>query len=137
MKRVASLYLPDWPIERLAQAERIATPPERAPVDTTPLNAIAAQEQAVACSVPRGGGWRPGARWARTEDADARPRDRRAGRVSEAAPHPFKAMPPDEGGAVVRDPRATPPSASPPWKGGAGGGSADGSPSARLRADPP
>ena len=87
--------------------------------------------------MPRGGGWRPGARWARTEDADARPRDRRAGRVSEAAPHPFKAMPPDEGGAVVRDPRATPPSASPPWKGGAGGGSADGSPSARLRADPP
>ena len=64
MKRVASLYLPDWPIERLAQAERIATPPERAPVDTVPLNAIAAQEQAVACSVPRGGGWRPGARWA-------------------------------------------------------------------------
>ncbi|MFZ5795276.1 MAG: hypothetical protein ACOY4B_12550, partial [Pseudomonadota bacterium] len=102
MKRVASLYLPDWPIERLAQAERIATPPERAPVDTAPLNAMAAQEQAVACSVPRGGGWRPGARWARTE---APPRDRRAGRVSEAAPHPFKAMPPDEGGAVVRDHR--------------------------------
>ena len=45
MKRVASLYLPDWPIERLAQAERIATPPERAPVDTVPLNAIAAQER--------------------------------------------------------------------------------------------
>ncbi|WP_426258012.1 DNA polymerase Y family protein [Sphingomonas sp. DC1600-2] len=102
MKRVASLYLPDWPIERLAQAERIATPPERAPVDTVPLNAIAAQEQAVACSVPRGGGWRPGARWARTEEP---PRGRRAGRVSEAAPHPFKAMPPDEGGAVVRDHR--------------------------------
>ncbi len=85
----------------------------------------------------RGGGWRPGARWARVEGADARPRDRRAGRVSEAAPHPVKAMPPDEGRTPVRDPRATPPSASPPWKGGAGGGSADSSPSARLRADPP
>ena len=58
----------------------------------------------MACSVPRGGGWRPGARWARTEDA-ARPRNRRTGRTSEAAPHPFKAMPPDEGGTVVQDAR--------------------------------
>jgi len=57
--------------------------------------------------------------------------------VSEAAAHPFKAMPPDEGRTPVRDPRKGAASASPPWKGGAGGGSADDSPSARLRADPP
>ena len=94
MKRVASLFLPDWPIERIvrltAQAERTAAPPEAVPVDVT---------RSAGTHV---GGWRPGARWARSEGA-----------------HPFKAMPPDEGGAVVQDARATD---SPPWKGGAGGG---------------
>ena len=63
------------------------------------------------CSVPRGGGWRPGARWARdgalgkAEVADQvaglpahqRPVIREMGRRSEPAEHPFKAMPPDEG----------------------------------------
>ncbi|WP_353844147.1 DUF6504 family protein [Sphingomonas sp.] len=64
-----------------------------------------------ACSVPRGGGWRPGARWARdgvlgrrsqAADIEAlpahqQPTMREMGRRSEAAEHPFKAMPPDEG----------------------------------------
>lgn len=61
------------------------------------------------CSVPRGGGWRPGARWARREppsraradvDADvaslpthARPPMRELGRRSEAAPHPYRTTP--------------------------------------------
>lgn len=67
------------------------------------------------CSVPRGGGWRPGARWARDgardgalhqrpsqTDIDAmpahqRPTLREMGRRSEPADHPFKAMRPDDG----------------------------------------
>ena len=65
--------------------------------------------QANACSVPRGGGWRPGARWAKAEvqaaiatlPAHQRPPMRELGRRSEPAPHPFKAMKPDEGGARV------------------------------------
>ena len=56
-----------------------------------------------ACSVPRGGGWRPGARWAQQGDARGaveeqvaalplhqRPPMRELGRRSEAADHPFK-----------------------------------------------
>lgn len=56
-----------------------------------------------ACSVPRGGGWRPGARWAQAEGARAaiaqeaatlplhqQPTMRELGRRSEAADHPFK-----------------------------------------------
>lgn len=74
-----------------------------------------------ACSVPRGGGWRPGARWALADHGAAQwPQDRTAGgkpsqteidalpahqrptmremgRRSEAADNPFKAMSPDEG----------------------------------------
>lgn len=61
--------------------------------------------------MPRGGGWRPGARWAR-DDAQSgarqaaaidalpshqRPTMREMGRRSEHADHPFKAMPADEG----------------------------------------
>jgi len=63
--------------------------------------------------VPRGGGWRPGARWARDgalgnrpsqAEIDAlpthqRPTMREMGRRSESAEHPFKAMPADERGA--------------------------------------
>ncbi len=60
------------------------------------------------CSCPRGGGWRPGARWAdntrervQSEIAQLplhqRPPMRELGRRSEAADMPFKAMPPDEG----------------------------------------
>lgn len=65
-----------------------------------------------ACSVPRGGGWRPGARWARDgvlgerpsqAEIDALPAHRRPtmremGRRSEHADHPFSAMPCDEVG---------------------------------------
>lgn len=65
------------------------------------------------CSVPRGGGWRPGARWAQDggrpsqSEIDAlpahqRPTMREMGRRSESAEHPFQAMPADEGGASLR-----------------------------------
>ena len=64
--------------------------------------------------MPRGGGWRPGARWAREDGqrpsqseidelpAHQRPTMREMGRRSESAEHPFKAMPTDEGGARGR-----------------------------------
>jgi protein ImuB len=119
MPRVASLYLPHWPIERLRRAERTARPPETAPADLAPLRAAAAQEQENACSVPRGGGWRPGARWAR-EDAlghvarlpDIRqPAKHEVGRRDEAAGNPFKAGPRDDGGrtspSLLRHPGPT------------------------------
>lgn len=61
-----------WPIERLRQAGRHAAPPE-------PREPAAAGQQHPR-SVPRGGGWRPGARWAREDQL---------GHV---------ALPPDEGG---------------------------------------
>ena len=73
----------------------------------SPLAEAAAAERAVTCSVPRGGGWRPGARWARDdarEDIEAqiaalpthqRPPMRELGRRSEAATPPFRAMRPD------------------------------------------
>ena len=54
MPRVAALYLPNWPIDRLRRAERRGGPPEPVAPSLTPA--------------PRNGGWRPGARWAR-EDA--------------------------------------------------------------------
>jgi len=102
MRRVVSLFLPNLAIERLRRLEQ-STPqlPSRAvlqlPVDDDPG----------ACSVPRGGGWRPGARWARggapsREEiaaqiaelpAHAQPPMRELGRRSEAAPHPYKAAP--------------------------------------------
>lgn len=61
--------------------------------------------------MPKGGGWRPGARWARegalsakraqgeidAVPAHQRPTSRELSRRSEAAGHPFRAMPPDEG----------------------------------------
>lgn len=103
MRRVVSLFLPNLAIERLRRLERPATrPPERLalqlPVDDDPG----------ACSVPRGGGWRPGARWARTsaqsrEEVEAQiaslpvhaqPPMRELGRRSEAASHPYKAQAP-------------------------------------------
>lgn len=66
-----------------------------------------------ACSVPRGGGWRPGARWAHDGGMGARPSQevidalpahqrpsmREMGRRSESADHPFRAMRADDGGA--------------------------------------
>lgn len=54
-----------------------------------------------ACSVPRGGHWRPGARWAQ-DGAPAPhrlPPHRELGRRSEAAEHPFKSLRSDDGGS--------------------------------------
>jgi len=110
MPRVASLYLPQLPIERLRRAERPAKPPE-APRALSPRFPAPFGDDPGACSVPRGGGWRPGARWARDGRLGARPNDadiealpahqrptmREMGRRSEPAQHPFRAMPPDEG----------------------------------------
>ncbi|MBB5986587.1 DNA polymerase Y family protein [Sphingobium lignivorans] len=111
MTRVASLFLPQLPIERLRRMERpSALLPEPFPQSAqTPLPPI--DDEPGACSVPRGGGWRPGARWARdgalsrrpsqaepdAMPAHQRPTMREMGRRSEAADNPFKAMRPDDG----------------------------------------
>lgn len=75
MKRVAALYLPYWPIDRLRRAERTAAPPERA---APPRPAIAA--------APRNGGWRPGARWARDDSNSSSPSLSRGGEPPRAKP---------------------------------------------------
>ena len=112
MTRVASLYLPQLPIERLRRAERPARLPEPAPISVAPRFAPPIDENPGACSVPKAGCWRPGARWARDgalgskptpADLDAlpahqRPTMREMGRRSETAEHPFRAMPADDGG---------------------------------------
>ncbi|MFN3774792.1 DNA polymerase Y family protein [Sphingomonas parapaucimobilis] len=98
MTRVASLYLPHLAIERLRRLERPRALPEPRPALMLPID-----DDPGACSVPRGGGWRPGARWAQQGDARAtveeqvaalplhqRPPMRELGRRSEAADHPFK-----------------------------------------------
>jgi protein ImuB len=96
MTRVASLYLPHLSIERLRRNERPRAQPERAAPGPLPVN-----DDPGECSVPRGGPWRPGARWARVDRsavqdaADAlplhqQPSIREMGRRSEAAEHPFK-----------------------------------------------
>lgn len=109
MIRVASLYLPQLPIERLRGSERPFTSPERGAAPT-PLEPPV-DDNPGACSVPRGGGWRPGARWAQDGalgkkqvaaqiaalPVHQRPPMRMLGRRSEAVDHPFRAMPPDEG----------------------------------------
>ena len=119
MTRVASLYLPQLAIdrlrrvERLAQLEQPARRPDAATASLAPRLTGPIDDNPGACSVPRGGGWRPGARWARDEGqrpsqseidalpAHQRPTMREMGRRSEAAEHPFRAMPADEGGASV------------------------------------
>jgi protein ImuB len=117
MKRVASLYLPDWSIDRLRRIERRHAPPAeadgRAAFDA--IGEQAAAERALHCSVPKEGGWRPGARWAKTDRAQVeaaiealpqhqRPPQRELGRVSEAAENPFRkrgaSRPPEERVAV-------------------------------------
>lgn len=84
MMRVASLYLPEFAIERLrradARASQDATPPDPERRDAAPAHV----------TVTRAGGWRPGARWARADpDATAAARDAagavEAGLISEAA----------------------------------------------------
>lgn len=136
MKRVASLYLPEWPLDRLRRAGRVpkTSQPKEANASLEKLAEIAAAERRAACSVPNDPEGRPGARWAREEDRRAellrrhqgsdlgwrpgakwakaelaaeierlplhqRPPMRELGRRSEAAPHPFRAMRPDEAGS--------------------------------------
>ncbi len=72
MPRVASLWLPFLPIDRLLRRERgrggIRQPePSTFPAEEgdPPEPRIGARIED--CSSPRGGGWRPGARWAREE----------------------------------------------------------------------
>jgi len=97
MTRVASLYLPQLAIERLARIERPRAQPEAPAPILLPID-----DDPGACSVPRGGGWRPGARWATGAETKARtamraaalprhqqPTMRELGRRSEAAPPPF------------------------------------------------
>lgn len=107
MPRVASLCLPHLAIERVRRAETPRVLPEPLPAPVLPVD-----DDPGACSVPRGGGWRPGARWAREEDramvaariaampSHQRPQMRELGRRSEAADNPFRAMRPDEGGTM-------------------------------------
>jgi protein ImuB len=121
MTRVASLYLPQLPIERLRRLERPSAPRDAAVL--APRFSQAIDDDPGACSVPRGGGWRPGARWAQgalsatpaQADIDAlpahqRPTMREMGRRSETADHPFRAMAPDGGppGATRPQPTAYP-----------------------------
>jgi protein ImuB len=106
MPRVASLYLPDLSIDRL---RRIGAQPGR-PHDAVPSGQGARFDPATPeigsriedCSCPRGGGWRPGARWARRDEVEAqiealpthqKPPVRELGRRSEAAEVPFRTGP--------------------------------------------
>jgi len=113
MRRVVSLFLPDLAIERLRRLERSASRPPERPVLQLPVD-----DNPGACSVPRGGGWRPGARWAResapsrgdieaqiaTLPVHAQPPMRELGRRSEAASHPYKTT-----SAALRPAIAAPP----------------------------
>ena len=90
-------------MERLRRLERSASRQPERPVLELPVD-----DDPGACSVPRGGGWRPGARWAREGmpsrgeveaqiaalPTHAQPPMRELGRRSEAASHPYKAATP-------------------------------------------
>ena len=99
MKRVASLYLPDWSIDRIRRAERHrAPPPERARAAQPPGAGLLALKQAgdaeqggKACDAPKNTGWRPGARWARSDTAAAPAGDLRQVQAGYADPHPMSA----------------------------------------------
>src|SRR3546814_10746976 len=99
-RSVASVYLPYLPIERLRRSELSAKPPEPATISTVRRFALPVDDDPGACSSPRGGGWRPGARWAREDavgldnaaadedlPAHRRPTIRQMGRRSEPADH--------------------------------------------------
>lgn len=104
--------------------ERPTKPLDLALTKVGPRFAPPVDDDPGACSVPRGGGWRPGARWARDgvlaprdiqAEIDAlpthqRPTMREMGRRSEHAEHPFKAMRSDDGAgsrAIARPTWAT------------------------------
>ena len=90
-------------MERLRRLERSASRQPERPVLELPVD-----DDPGACSVPRGGGWRPGARWARegvpsrgdieaqiaTLPTHAQPPMRELGWRSETASHPYKAATP-------------------------------------------
>ncbi|MCD2323244.1 DNA polymerase Y family protein [Sphingomonas sp. IC-56] len=106
MQRVAAIFLPSWAIDRQRRAERRAQPEARAPAGLDAIGAAMAEEHSKGCSVPRGGGWRPGARWAREErqrHIDAMPEHQRPpirdlGRCDVAAEHAFKRIKSDAWG---------------------------------------
>ena len=73
MPRLASLYLPDLAIERIRRAARRPSPPEAGPArrgELPVLDDLPPGNRLADCSCPRGGGWRPGARWAREKEAE-------------------------------------------------------------------
>ena len=83
MPRLASLYLPHLAIERIWRRERARSGSAGRPRSLSsegvslhsPVTKLLAAEDDAArstdCSCPRGGGWRPGARWAREAPAEA------------------------------------------------------------------
>jgi len=100
-------------LRRAASISRSGTPPEFARLEPRLPEPI--DDNPGACSVPRGGGWRPGARWAQENSAHARP-DRAAidalpahqrppmrelGRRSEAAAPVFRMARSDDGSAAT------------------------------------
>ncbi len=151
--RVASLYFPNLATDRIRRSERRSSSPERGggPAAKRTVEGVlhahsgsrgplhqpsagppppAGEElDPSACSCPRGGGWRPGARWAGQAGDDewleqqiARERSKKAaiiadiealplhqrppvrelGRRSESVAHPFRPMLPDEAARGVR-----------------------------------
>jgi protein ImuB len=129
MRRVASLYLPSLATDRLRRSDARAgrqQPDRGVAAALSPPAPRLEEEDEFSCSCPRGGGWRPGARWAQEHgrgaamsDRDAeiaslpvhqRPSPRQLGRRSEAADHPFKRTPPD----IVRIGTAVPASSALP-----------------------
>src|SRR5687768_150588 len=103
MPRIASLYLPNLPIDgfRRTEGKRFARPE---PSAALPLPTLPARKEPEIgdriedCSCPRGGHWRPRARWAKEElqaridglPAHQRPSMREVGRRSEPAANPFR-----------------------------------------------
>jgi len=65
MPRVASLYLPYLSTDRIRASERGGRPEERASAAALALPVDSPGDGREPCSCPRGGHWRPGARWAR------------------------------------------------------------------------
>ena len=99
MRRVASLYLPFLPTDRIRWIGA-ASPKQPEPAEAPPpldFSGLPTSGNPLKdCSCPRGGGWRPGARWAKVEaeiarlPAHQRPTRCEIGRLSEAAEMPFK-----------------------------------------------